>query len=74
MVECFIQVGLAKIPQLNEFKKYVNHRCGTLSGNLKDLTGAPDSEESVSFGEVVAEVEMLQRNGACEDEDLEAGL
>eukprot|EP00966_Prymnesium_polylepis_P316755 7318895-Prymnesium_polylepis.3 len=72
MIECFIQVALAKYPLLNDYKKYTIHRGGTLSSNLKHFAGAQTNEESISFGEVVAEVELLQRKSADENEDLEA--
>ena len=55
MKQCFVGVGLAK-DQTGEFIKYINHRKGKLATPIKKVD---TDEQSVTFGEVVAEVELL---------------
>ena len=67
MRQCFVGVGLAK-DQKSEFTKYINHRKGKLATPIKKVDM---DEQRVSFGEVVAEVEVLWRDGAESDDEGE---
>ena len=63
MKQCFVGVGLAK-DQKDKFTKYINHRRGKLPIKKVDM-----HEQGVTFGEVVAEVELLRRDGTASDDE-----
>ena len=67
MKQCFVSVGLAK-DEKGEFTKYTNHRKGKLATPIKKVD---TDEHTVTFGEVVAEVEVLRRDGADSDDEGE---
>ena len=62
MRKCFISVGLAPDDQ-GAFKKYTNHRRGTLAITTADEKGY------TCLGEVAAELEMVTRKGVDSDNE-----